>query len=253
MKYRNAVLAFAASSALFALAGCGALGGGEGDDGDNGTEGSPVGDEIRSWDPCEVLDNNQPIVDFMQIPEINSPDGKFTSAPYGEGLDAQALTCGGLVIASTYKEELYGDDITNEGEVSVGIIPWDTEEDAELSYEERTGPDQDRRAESGAGFKFTGEEELAGDWDQGKLFVAEDDQSYYYDAYIRDGQWLLWVSIDFNKDNAIVFYEANQDFLDGPLEDYLSYPFTNDELQQWLINEYVPQTHESLSARIPQE
>ena len=126
MKYRNAALAVVASSTLLALTGCSALTGGDGDDGGNGTEGSPVGDEIRSWDPCEVLDNNQPIVDFMQIPEINSADGKFTSAAYGTGLDAQALTCGSLVIASTYYEELYDETGTNEGEVSVGIIPWDT-------------------------------------------------------------------------------------------------------------------------------
>lgn len=155
MKYRNAVLAFAASSTLIALSGCGMLGGSEGEDGDSGTEASPVGDEIRSWDPCEVLDNNQPIVDFMQIQAIDAPDGKFTSSPYGDGLDAQALTCLGLVDVSTY-ELIDGTENVNEGEVSVGIIPWDTEEDAQLSYEERTGPDQDRRAEGGAGFEFTG-------------------------------------------------------------------------------------------------
>ncbi|WP_026923451.1 hypothetical protein [Glycomyces arizonensis] len=238
---------------MLALTGCSALTGESSDGGGDAAEGSPVSAEIKSWDPCEVLDNLQPIVDFMHIAEINSSDGQLTSAMYGEGLDAQALTCFGMVIASKF-ETIYDETKFNEGEISVGIIPWDTVEDAELSYEERTGPDQERRAEGGAGFEFTGEEELtSSEWDEGKLFVAQDDQSHYYDAYIRDGEWLLWVSIDFNIDNAITYYEANENKLDGPLEDYLSYEFTPEELQQWLIDEYIPQTHESISSRIPQE
>jgi hypothetical protein len=251
MMSRNVTGGLTAGLAVLALAGCGALTGDSGDD--DSAEASPVSAEIKSWDPCEVLDDLQPIVDFMHIEEINSADGQLTSAMYGEGLDGQALTCFGLVIASTF-ETVYDETKLNEGEISVGIIPWDTVEDAELSYEERTGPDQERRADQSEYFEFTGEEELtSSEWDEGKLFVAQDNQSHYYDAYIRDGEWLLWVSIDFNIDNAIEYYEANEHRLEGSLEDHLSYEFTPEELQQWLIDEYVPQTHESLSSRIPQE
>ncbi|HEU5127811.1 MAG TPA: hypothetical protein VFU12_07475 [Glycomyces sp.] len=236
------------------MTGCNAITGDSSDDGDS-ADASPVSAEIKSWDPCEALGDLQPIVDFMQIEEINSADGQLTSAMYGEGLDGQALTCFGLVIVSTF-EEYDGYEAMNEGEISVGIIPWDTVEDAELSYEERTGPDQERRADQSEYFEFTGEEELASsEWDEGKLFVAQDNHSHYYDAYIRDGEWLLWVSIDFNIDNAVSHYKEVIDMglVDGPIENYLSYEFTPEELQQWLVGEYIPQTHESISSRIPQE
>jgi hypothetical protein len=254
MMSRNVAGGLTAGLAVLALTGCNAITGDSSDDGDS-AEASPVSAEIKSWDPCEVLGDLQPIVDFMQIEEINSADGQLTSAMYGEGLDGQALTCFGLVIVSTF-ETYGGTETPNEGELSVGIIPWDTVEDAELSYEERTGPDQERRTEQSDSFEFTGEEELtSSEWDEGKLFVAQDSQSHYYDAYIRDGEWLVWVSIDFNIDNAVAHYQEAIDLglVEGSAEDYRSYQFTPEELQQWLVDEYIPQTHESISSRIPQE
>jgi hypothetical protein len=245
---RNVAGGLTAGLAVAAVAGCGAITGGS----DDSAEASPVSTEIKSWDPCEVLDDLQPIVDFMQIEEINSADGQLTSAMYGKGLDGQALTCFGLVIVSTF-ETYDGLESLNEGEISVGIIPWNTVEDAELSYAERTGPDQERRANLSEYFEFTGEEELASpEWDEGKLFVAQDNQSHYYDAYIRDGEWLLWVSIDFNIDNAVPHYEEVIDMglMDGPIENYLAYEFTPEQLQQWLVDQYLPQTHASISSQL---
>lgn len=246
MRIAKPIMAALAGMAVLATTGCDLLG-----SEDTANEASPNGAAIRSVEPCQVLDDLQPIVDFMGILEITSGGGELTSAPYGKGLDAQAATCFGMTVVSEF-DTIYDETNSNEGEISVGIIPWDTVEDAQLSYEERTGPDQERRTTLSESFAFTLEEELSSsDWDEGMLFVAEDRYGYYYDGYIRDGDWLLWVSIDFSIDKAIRYYESNKDFLDGPLEDYLSYEFTNDELEQWLVDEYIPDTHKVVTELLP--
>ena len=161
MNARNPVATATAGLAVLALAGCNVLGDDSSDDGmGSDSKASPVADEMRSWEPCEVLEGLQPIIDFMGIVEVDSSDGELAGAMHGDGMDGEALTCFGLVVVSEY-ETIYDETKSNGGEISVGIIPWDTEEEAELSYEERTGPDQERRTDQGENFELVDREDLA--------------------------------------------------------------------------------------------
>ncbi|WP_199034234.1 hypothetical protein [Glycomyces salinus] len=253
---RSATIRLIASSGILAVlaAGCGD-GDGEGEDGDNGENGSgdtsnPVTEEMRSWDGCEVLDDLQPIMDYMQIEAIQGDEG-FNSSRYGEGLDQQAATCSGQVTVSSW-EYSDGTPRVNDGELWVSIIPWDTEEEAQASYQARSVDDVEAQLGQSSTLQETDRVELGSEWDEGVLLVLEDEQARFLNAYARDGNWLLTVSIRYNDNSGDEYFNENQEILDGTIEDY-TYSFDDEELQQWLVDEYVPTVHQDITDMTGQE
>ncbi|WP_205326014.1 hypothetical protein [Glycomyces sp. YM15] len=211
------------------LAGCSP----DGDNGDgngNGPEGGdPVATEMRSWEPCEVLDNLQPFIDFMGITEFSTSPGEYIpdSAGYGEAsLDPDAIICGANIVLPDVTEGTSG-----RGVLTVKIVPLDNEEQAIESYNGRApnavGPVENIRSEIGD------------PWDEGVLLstVEESGATEYVDVVARDGQWVFQVELQFTGD----FYAQ-----DGGEP---AYPFTNDELYSWLVDTYLPAVNQTVNDR----
>ena len=225
----------------------------DGGDGDNGSGDSanPVAEEMRSWDGCEVLDDLRPIMDYMQIEAIQGSE-TFNSTSYGQGMDQQAATCSGLVTVLTW-EMIDGDPRPNSGELWVGVVPWDTEEEAQANYEERSVDDIESQKGQNSTLEETDRIDLGSEWDEGVLVAMEDEQEHNLNLFGRDGTWLLTVNIRYNKNTGEEFFNENREYLEGKtLEDYV-YPFGDEELQQWLVEEYAPAVHQDVIDMIGQE
>lgn len=216
--------------AALLLAGCSAGEGdnaGENGDGSNGSD--PVATEMRSWDPCEVLENLQPIVDYMGITEFTAtadptvPD----SAGFGEAtLDPDALVCGaGIELAEI------GPNMSGSGLLRVSIVPLDNEEQATESYASR--------APNAVGPVELANEAFGDPWDEGILLATSEESGAtdYLDLVARDGQWIIQIEIQYTGD-----YNAK-----NGMEP--SYPFTNDELYQWFAETYLPAVNQTVNDR----
>jgi hypothetical protein len=243
--WRKLMIAAVGSTALLAGA-CSEAGGNADSPEESG--GNAVAEEMRSWDACEVLENLQPVRDYMQIEAVQGGE-ELTSSPWGSGMDQQALTCSGLVTVSSFTMAS-GTEMTTDGELSGGIIPWDTEAEAEESYVERTVDDQEAQAGQSSTWEELERIELGSDWDEGVLIVAKDEQSHSLNAIARDGEWMIQILIRYGNDLGREYYETNQDDLSGEsVEDY-AYPFEDEALQQWLVDEYIPSVHQAITERI---
>jgi site-specific DNA-cytosine methylase len=208
---------------------------------------------MRSWDACEVLGDLGPLHDFMEILEVRSADGDYASSPLGSGTDAQALTCQGLVNVSEYYKEVQDEYEVNQGEIRVGIVPWDSVEEAEASYIDRSVTDHERWLSEGQ------EEilriELGGEWDEGVVLGLREGNFDSIDAIGRHGTWLVHVHVHYNHDRYPSYFETNREagLLDGDPDDYVSYPFTTEGLAEWISSQYMTQVYEQVSQRISEE
>lgn len=210
--------------------------------------GSAVAEEMRTWDACEVLDNLQPIFDYMQIEGVRGGDS-LSSSPWGSGMDQQATTCNGLVTVNTFPLS-DGATSSNEGELWVSIIPWDTEDGAKASYIERSVDDQEGLHEQSSTLEELDRIDLGSEWDEGVLIVTQDDQSNNLTAIARDGEWLLYVYIHYNIDDGVTYYNQNPELHEGKTEEDFAYPFSDEDLQQWVVDEYIPSVHQTITDRI---
>jgi hypothetical protein len=244
--WRKLMIAAVGSTALLAGACSQGQDGGDSDSSEE-SAGSAVAEQMRSWDACEVLDGLQPVRDYMQIAAVE--DGELASNPYGSGMDQQALTCNGLVTVSTFTMAT-GTEMTNDGELWGGIIPWDTEAEAEESYVERTVDDQEAQAEQSSTWEELDRVDLGSEWDEGVLIVAKDEQSHSLNAIARDGEWMIQILIRYSNDLGREYYEANQDDLSGQSVEDFAYPFEDEALQQWLVSDYIPSVHQSITETI---
>lgn len=217
--------------AALLLAGCSPDGGDDSGNGDgNGSEGGdPVATEMRSWEPCEVLDNLQPFVDFMGITEFTTSPGEFIpdSAGYGEAsLDPDAIICGANIALPDITEGTSG-----RGVLTVKIAPFDNEEQATESY--------NGRLREPVGDVETAREDLGDPWDEGVLVAstAETNATDFLDVVARDGQWVFQIELQYTGDyNAYNGFEP-------------SYPFTNEELYSWLVETYLPAVNQTVNDR----
>jgi hypothetical protein len=126
----------------FATAGATALlltacnSGGSADDDASGNSASqdPVYAEMASWDACEVLDDLQPITEYMDIKgygSASSEGGEPGSSKLGNTFDPGAMGCGNLIYLGSYE------GLGMDGEIKVKIVPTESEEQASSTYEER--------------------------------------------------------------------------------------------------------------------
>lgn len=250
MKLANArLIAFGGAVAMLA-SGCSALSSGDSGDNAESSETNPLAEEMRAWPGgCEVLDDLQPIVDYMHIEEIDG--GALNNNAWGQGMDGEALSCNGLVTVKTF-ELPNGSTTENDGELWGAVVPWENEEQAKENYTQRTGADIEGLQEQNSSLEIIEEIPVGSEWDEGKLLVMDSEAEWALTLIARDGQWLFYAEVNYNHDTGEEFFNENSDVLPGSVEDY-AYPFDDEELQQWLANEYAPAVNQLINDRIGQE
>jgi hypothetical protein len=183
------------------------------------------------WDGCTALDDIQPVVDFMGITGWGSTG--LTSAGIPGGLDGEAFNCFGSADLPAYYEGK-----PSSGTIDVGAVPWDSPEEAAENYSGRVAQLQESNETGGLEFTNVLEGAFlnADDWDESYYHAAETSTGYSLDAIARKGDLILYVFIEHLADFGV---------LDGgePV-----YSFTDPELVDWLLGDYMPNAHADLLA-----
>jgi hypothetical protein len=225
----------AAGTAALLLSGCSLFQRGEDTGSDSTSEdggGNAVYDEIASWNACEVLGNLQPITDEMGIEGwggTTATGGEPGNSEIGNTLDPEAIGCNGLVNLGD------NEGLGAGGEISVKIIPAESEEEATAAYEDRV-----TSAEGASSQGSDAQSEEFGDpWDQGTIvsWIGAAD-SPYVEVIARDGQWVFQIQLNHTNDLG----------LRGRGEPSLA--FTSEELYQWFVDTYLPEVNTTVNDRI---
>lgn len=214
-------------AAALLLSACTSEDGSNGDGNGNGNDtgsGDSAAEGIQSWDACEVLNDLQPIVDYMELTwTAVRVEGQPDSTPWGESSRIpDATVCGGSIDLPSQ------DGLPQTGGVVVGITPIEDQSDATAVYDAHV-----------ASIAKQGDEDIAqldlGDpWDSGTLIARTSGATDYVGIAALDGDFLVHVIITYTND-----YGAREG------EPY--YPFTNDELYQWLVDTYMPEVNQLVS------
>lgn len=200
--------------------------------GDDGGSDNAVYNEMASWDACEVLDNIQPITDKMDIQGFGSSTstgGEPGNQEIGNTWDPDSIGCGDLI----YLGDLDGFGMS--GEIKVKIVPTENEEHATASYEDRVSVAESESA-TGTDTKSEG---FGDPWDEGTIvsWIGDADQPNV-EVIARDGQWVFHIDL----------YHTNDFGLRGGGEPALA--FTDDELNQWFVDTYLPGVNQIINDRI---
>lgn len=224
----------AAGAAAFLLSGCNMVSGSDSTDNatDDAGDSTPVYEEIASWNACEILDNLQPITDYMGIKgygSSTSEGGSPGNSELGNTFDPDAMGCNGLI----YLGEFEGSGLN--GEIQVKIVPTNSEEDAVAAYEERVASAE---SESASGADALSDE-FGDPWDQGAMvsWIGDADQPHVQ-VIARDGQWVLHIDLYHSTDYGV--YAGFDPAL----------PFTPDERNQWLVNTYLPEINQVVNDKL---
>jgi hypothetical protein len=228
MKRQLAALATAA----FLLSGCSLLG--QGDDSSNSDDDSSdnaVYNAMTTWDACEVLNNLQPVTEYMDIQGYGSSSagGEPSTAKIGNTWDPDAIGCNDLIYLGSWES------LGMDGEIKVKIVPTESEEQATASYEDRVSAAE---AESSQWTEVVNEE-FSGPWESGALLAGTGSaEKNMVEIVARDEQWVFHIQLYFATDYGIY----------GGSEPY--YPFTNEELRAWFVDTYLPEVNTSVNDRI---
>lgn len=245
MTHKTMLLKVAASAgaAALLLTGCS---GTEDPSGSGGTsvpgKGTGLVAVMEDWKGCWALDDLQPLQDYLGVESIGA-DGLIDAA-MGEGLDGEALTCSGSLNLATVTigDEDLSVEHTGHATVQMGVVPWESEEIAAESYAERLQWYEDAKV-TGWGSNQTVDNSgtLGGDWDEAFYETSSDDTFKFIDAYGRSGDWILYVSLSLTHDPGL-----------GNGQE-AAYPFAEDDLVDWIVNEYMPQTQADILSKIESE
>lgn len=222
--------------------------------GDNGSE-APVDDAfpvMQEWLGCDALDDLQPVQDYIGVEAVKAEG--LQSDGLNEGLDAEALGCSGMFELATFEFEQGSVQTSTTGDAVIfaGVVPWENEDKAAENYKSRVG----ERRDNLPGFEYTDEQEgeLGGSWDESVYLAADTDNRYHIDAYARYGQWIVFIGMDYLHDPGIRAYESAPEFYpDTTAEEMAVYPFTNEEVVDWIANDYMPQVQEAILEKIESE
>lgn len=204
-------------------------------------EGSGLVAVMEDWKGCWALDDLQPLQDYLGVESIGG-DGLIDAA-MGEGLDGEALTCSGSLNLAT---ATIGDDdlsVTDTGQATVqmGVVPWESKEIAAENYAERLQTLEENQASSGIEHNNETTGELGGTWTESYYEASEDDSNKYVYAFGRSDDWILYLHLSFNHDPGL---SVDQEAV---------YPFTEDKLVDWVVNEYMPQTQTDILSKTESE
>jgi hypothetical protein len=208
---------------------------GDGDGAGNGGDGSSDSGEasalsiMEDWEGCEALDDLQPLQEFLGAESVNSGDGMTTSR-MGVGLDAEAAGCQGQADLATYvfEGEVTSTETTGLAVIQAGVVPWDSEDEASENFQQRLEQLEDAKHQ---GTEYTDEQEgeLGGDWSESYYLAADIEYDYTVNAYGRMDDWIVYLTMNVSDDPGVA--EG-----DDPV-----YPFTNEELVDWVVNDYMTQ------------
>jgi hypothetical protein len=223
------------------LAGCGGGGdtppsGSTDGGGDGSTGGTTAGSSfsvMEDWEGCEALDDIQPIQDYMGVVDLGS-SGLVTSK-IGAGLDGEAFTCAAMANLAPYEDA--GREYPGNANITVGGVPWNSEEEATENFQSRVTQLSDSLENDGSGRTNLVKGELEGDWDESFLYTGQDTTSWYINAIGRKGDLVVYTFINYTEDPGIMFGA------DPTL------PFTHEEIIPWVANDYMSQTLADLLAK----
>jgi hypothetical protein len=206
--------------------------------GDSGAEGpeplsdDPVYNDMAAWDACWILEDLQPIIDYMGIEGFGSSSGAGKPLPtaqrFGNTWDPGATGCGGLIYLGSYE------GLGVSGELLVKIVPAENEDQAATAYADRVA-----YAEAEAA-KWTGlqTEEFSEPWDRGTMLSwTGNAESPVVHIVAQDGQWVF---------NIRLYH--SQDWGAGNGEPVLAY--TPEERNRWLVDTYLPEANQIINASI---
>ena len=226
------------AAAAMLLAACGNGNGLPGSpNGDGGGNGSTALTAMGYWDGCEALDDLQPLQDFLGVEEVNSGDG-MTTSEIGEGMDAESAGCQAMADLATYvlDSEFTEFEHTGGAIMQAGLVPWDSEEEASENLEMRLDQLEDAKHQ---GTEYTDEQEgeLGGEWSESYYLAADIEYKYTVNAYGRVDDWLVYLTLDVDDDPGVTGGEE------------AVYPFTEEELVDWVVNDYMTQLQDSIVAK----
>ncbi len=238
-----------AASAILAILGATACGSESEPPDDTAPSGSLA--VMSDWIGCEVFDELAPVQEYTGAV---GTDGELLSDGLGEGIDAEAATCSGLLDLATFEDTqgTFDYSATGDAAVRVGLAPWSTDAEAEANFTDRV---QTRR-ENAPGVAYTDEREteLSGDWDQSLVIAGETEHRNYIDAFGRVGSWVVYASIDYLHDPGVGAYESAPEFYpDSTAERMAVYPFTPDQFEDWVAVEYLPALQADILQRAESE
>jgi len=211
-----------------------------GNNGGDSTESSGSGSYsvMVDWEGCEAFDDIQSLQDYMGVVDLGT-SGLVTSK-IGSGLDGEAFSCGAMAsLASyTYEGSATGErDFPGSANLTVAAAPWDSEDEATENFQGRLDQLADSIETGGLDYTNQKEGELGGDWDESYFFAADTEVGYQINAIGRKGDLIVYTFLDYTFDPALQF-DAD------PV-----YPFTNEELVDWITNDYMTQTQSDLLAK----
>jgi len=222
------------------LAGCGdelpSPGDGDNTGSSDGGSGSGSGSysAMIDWDGCEAFDDIQPVQDFMGVVDLGST-GELVTSDIPGGLDGEAFNCGASATLPSYT--FAGRDIPGDASIDVGGVPWDSADEAAENFTSRVDQLKNSNETGGLDFSNQQEGEIDGDWDQSYYFAADTSTGYQLNAIGLKGDLIVYVFITHIVDPGV--YND-----DDPV-----YPFNDEELVDWVLNDYMPQTHADLLAK----
>lgn len=240
--------ALAITAAGLAVSGCTATPSPSGD-----TE-PPTGGALATmedWLGCETFGDFEVLQEYLGATGI---DGQLQSDGLGEGIDAEAAGCAAQFDLATFEDTQGSFEfaVTGDAAVRAGLAPWTDESAASENFAERV----DQRRQNLPGIEYTGESEgeLGGEWDDSLYIAAETDNRFYLDAYGRHGDWVVYISIDILHDPGVDAHETAPEFYpDSSAEEMAVYPFTSDQIVDWVAQEYLPQIQSDIVQRADSE
>lgn len=231
----------ALAAGLAALSGCSA--------GSDSTDGAdpPTGGSLtvmEDWRGCDAFGDFEQLEEYLGATGL---DGQLQSDGLGEGIDAEAAGCAGRFDLASFEDTqgTFEFAVTGDAAVRSGIAPWSEETAASENFAERV----DQRRQNLPGIEYTdeSEEELGDGWDEGLSIAADTDNRFYLDVYGRHGDWVVYLSIDVLHDPGIDAYETAPEFYPGNSAEQMAvYPFTTDQLVDWVAQEYLPQVRSDI-------
>jgi hypothetical protein len=238
------LLKTAAAAGVFGLllAGCGGGetpgGGSTGSGESNAATGDDVFPVMKDWKGCDALDNVQPLQDYLGVEGV--ANSELINAGIGEGIDGEAMTCSAVFDLATFEAAEYTE--TGNANVQMGIVPWENADIAAENFQKRLQMLEDSKTSGGTEYTNEVAGELGGTWDESYTEIRNDDNgATYIDAYGRSGQWILYILLRVDADPGLKADEA------------AVYPHSEEELTDWVVNDYMPQTQSEILAKIESE
>ncbi|HEU5127963.1 MAG TPA: hypothetical protein VFU12_08240 [Glycomyces sp.] len=206
---------------------------------------------MGDWLGCDAFGDFTALQDYLGATAL---DGALQSDGLGEGIDAEAAGCAAQFDLPAFADTQGSFDFSVTGDAAVrgGLVPWNDADEAAANFAERV--DQRRENLAGIDYRDQVEGELGGEWDESLYIAADTGNRFYLDAYGRHGDWIVYLSIDVLHDPGVDAYETAPEFYpDADAAQMAVYPFTTEQLVDWVAQEHLPQIRSDVLQRAESE